>query len=110
MRQIVIDELSPMERDNIDSYLKRNLKQGPMVGLYWLSLPFDSLSPTQQEHLNCAPYHMGIEVERDLVRFELLVRSQTNLHCACIAYATAAQRRLVFEFIDRMLEEEHIRA
>ena len=32
MRQIVIDELSPMERDNIDSYLKRSLKQGPMEG------------------------------------------------------------------------------
>ena len=110
MRQIVIDELSPMEKDNIDSFLKRNLKQGLMIGLYWLPIPADLLSPTQQEHSGCGPYHMGIEVERDKVRFELLVRSETNLHCTCIAYATAKQRQYVFDFIDRMLEEEHIRA
>lgn len=110
MRQIVIDELSPMERDNIDSYLKRNLQQGPMIGLYWLSLPDDDLSATQKEHTQCGPFHMGVEVERDLVRFELLVRSKTNLHCSCIAYATGSQRQFVFDFIDRMLEEEQIRA
>lgn len=110
MRQIVIDELSPMERDNIDSYLKRNLKRGPMIGLYWLSLPAEQLSTTQKEHSQCGPFHMGVEVERDQVRFELLVRSETNLHCTCIAHATAGQRQFVFDFLDRMLEEEHIRA
>ncbi len=110
MRQIVIDELSPMERDNIDSYLKRNLKGGPMIGVYWLSLPPDTHSPVQQEHSRCGPFHLGVEVERDQVRFELLVRSETNLHCTCIAYATVVQRQFVFDFIDRMLAEEHIRA
>ena len=99
-----------MERDNIDSYLKRNLKIGPMIGFYWLSLPDEHLSSTQKEHGQCGPFHIGVEVERDLVRFELLVRSETNLHCSCIAYATAAQRQFIFDFIDIMLEEEHIRA
>ena len=110
MRQIVIDELSPMERDNIDSYLKRSLKNGPMIGLYWLTLPVDLLSPLQREHQNCGPFHLGIEVERDKVRCELLVRIESNLHCQCTAYATAAQRQFIFDFLDRMLEEEHIRA
>ena len=110
MRQIVIDELSPMERDNIDSYLKRNLKPGPMIGLYWLSLPTDLLSPLQQEHRECGPFHLAVEMERDKVRCELLVRSESNLHCRCTAYATPAQRQFIFGFIDRMLEEEHIRA
>ena len=110
MRQIVIDELSPMERDNIDSYLKRNLQQGPVIGLYWLPLPVDLLSPLQLEHRQCSPFHIGVEVERYQVRFELLVRSTGNLHCPCTAYATPGQRQFIIDFIDRMLAEEHIRA
>ncbi len=110
MRQIVIDELSPMERDNIDSYLKRSLKPGPMIGLYWIELPPDLLSAAQHGHEKCAPFYLGVEVEKDQVRFELLVRSNTNLHCSCIAHATSAQRNFVLDFIDKMVSEEQIRA
>ncbi|BCL63119.1 hypothetical protein DGMP_38120 [Desulfomarina profundi] len=108
MRQIVIDELSPMERDNIDSYLKRTLKQGPMVGLYWLQLPPDLLSEAQQGHEEHGPFYLGVEIDNVSVRFELLVRSQSNLHCTCIAHATKIQRQFVLDFIDRMVEEEMI--
>ena len=108
MRQFVIDELSPMERDNIDSYLKRTLRQGPVTGLYWMPLTPDLFSEKQRQHADCAPYHVGVEVEKTLVRFELLVRSRSNLHCDCIAYATPAQRRFILDFIDRMLDEEKI--
>lgn len=108
MRQIVIDELSPMERDNIDSYLKRSLKQGPMIGLYWMQLPDDLLSPTQLDHKEHGPFHLAVEVTNTAVKFELLVRSQINLHCSCIAHATAAQRQYVLGFIDKMVEEEFI--
>ena len=110
MRQIVIDELSPMERDNIDSYLKRSLKKGPMEGLYWIELPPDLLGEKQQGHDECAPYTLGVEIEKQSVRFELLVRSKTNLHCDCIGHASPAQRQFVLDFIDKMLEEEHIRS
>jgi hypothetical protein len=110
MRQIVIDELSPMERDNLDSYLKRSLKQGPMVGLYWISLPPDLLSPAQHGHDRCGPFCLAVEVENRSVRFELLVRSQANLHCSCIAYATPVQRQFVLDFIDRMITDEQINA
>jgi hypothetical protein len=110
MRQIVIDELSPMERDNIDSYLKRTLTTGPMIGLYWLVLSPDLLSAAQQGHDDHGPFYLAVEVEQYQVRFELLVRSQSNLHCSCIAHASPAQRQFVLDFIDRMLEEEMIRA
>jgi hypothetical protein len=110
MRQIVIDELSPMERDNIDSYLKRTVKQGPMIGLYWLELPSDLLSPTQQDHQRCGPFYCGVEVEAARVIFELLVRSNLSLHCDCIAHATSAQRQFILDYIDTMVREEHIRA
>lgn len=110
MRQFVIDELSPMERDNIDSYLKRSLKQGPMIGLYWLTLPPDLLAKAQQGHDECGPFYFGVEVENEKVKFELLVRSNSNLHCDCIAHATQAQRQFVLDFADKMLDEEKIRA
>jgi hypothetical protein len=110
MRQFVIDELSPMECDNIDSYLKRTLKRGPMIGLYWLELPPDLYSEAQQGHEEHGPFHIAVEVAGSTVKFEFLVRSQTNLHCSCIAHASTAQRQFVLDFIDRMLKEEMIRA
>ena len=108
MRQIVIDELSPMERDNIDSYLKRSLKQGPMVGLYWIELPADLLAEAQQGHEEHGPFYMAVEITNSSVRFELLVRSQSNLHCSCIAHATPVQRQFILDFVDRMVTEEFI--
>lgn len=110
MRQFVIDELSPMELDNIDSYLKRSLKQGPMVGLFWLELTDDLLGEAQQGHEEHGPFYVAVEVTRDAVKFELLVRSQTNLHCSCIAHASVIQRQFILDFIDKMLLEEMITA
>ena len=110
MRQFVIDELSPMERDNLDSYLKRTLKQGPMIGLFWLLLPPDLLSAEQQGHDDCGPFYLAVDLEDTRITFELLVRSNSNLHCTCIAYATPAQRQFVLDFVDTMIESELIRA
>lgn len=110
MRQFVIDELSPMELDNIDSYLKRTIKQGPMIGLYWIELPPDLLGEAQQGHEEHGPFYLAVEVTRSAVKFELLVRSQSNLHCTCIAHATVIQRQFVLDFIDRMVAEELIKA
>lgn len=110
MRRIVIDELSPMECDNLDSFLKRTLQVGPMVGVFWLVMPQEQLSDNQQAHIRCGPYFCAVELENTTLCVELLVRSSSNLHCDCIAYATEDQRRFILNFIDRMLEEEQIRA
>ncbi len=110
MRQFVIDDLSPMERDNIDSYLKRNLKAGPMIGLYWMVLPEELLTDTQKEHTDCGPFYLGVEVAKDSVCFEFLVRSNSHLHCDCIAHVTSEQRQHSLDFIDTMLDEEQIRS
>ena len=110
MRQIVIDELSPMESDNIDSYCKRNLKQSPMVGVYWLLLPSEFLSQTQKEHESCGPFYCSVELDRHGLRFELLIRSTANLHCSCIGYADMKQQQFILDFINRMLKDELIKA
>ena len=98
------------ERDNIDSYLKRNLNPGPIEGLFWLSLPEDLAGPAQQGHSECGPFYFAVELEEESLRFELLVRSQTNLHCDCIAFATQTQRDFVLNFADTLLSEEFIKS
>jgi len=110
MRYFVIDELSPMENDNIDSYLKRNLKKSPIVGVYWLFLPPELFSETQKKHKDCGPFYVSVEIDRHGLRFELLIRSTTNVHCDCISYADKQQRLFILDFIDKMIEEELIKA
>ena len=110
MRQILIDQLSREERVNIESYLKRTMRPGPLSGIYWVEVPRDLLSGDQLAHKECGPYFFAVELGDESVTFELLIRSQSNLHCSCIAYASPAQREFVLRLVDRMLEEERIRA
>lgn len=110
MRQLLIDDLTRQERDNLEHYLKRTLGGGLLEGMFWLPLPDDLLGEAQRGHESCGPFHFGIELGEDKLSFELLVRSQTNLHCSCICYASKAQRDFLFRFIDTMLAEEQIRA
>jgi len=110
MRQFVIDELSREERDNLDNYLKRTAKQGGMEGMFWLPVPDDLLAEAQQGHEECGPFFFGLELAEKKLIIELLVRSQSNLHCSCISYATKAQRDYLLGFLDSMLQEEQIKA
>ena len=110
MRQYVIDQLGREERANIESYLNRTLKSGPVEGLYWIEVPQDLLSGEQLGHEECGPFFFAVELEAESVCFELLIRSQSNLHCSCIAYATPSQRDFILRFVDQMLVEEHIKS
>jgi len=110
MRQYLIDELSFLERDTLDSFLKRTLKKGPIDGVFWLTLPPDLLGPAQQGHEECGPFYFSVVLEEKALRFEFLVRSSHNMHCSCIAWATPAQRQFLLDFIDRMIAEEKISA
>jgi len=110
MRQFVIDELSREERDNLDNYMKRSLKLGGMEGMFWLPVPDDLLAEAQQGHAECGPFFFGLELAEKKLIIELLVRSQSNLHCSCISYATKAQRDYLLGFVDSMLHEEQIKA
>ena len=110
MRSYLIDEISFLERDNLDSYLKRNLKAGALAGVYFLTIPPELHGPSQKGHDDCAPFYCAFILGKDTLRCELLIRSSHNLHCSCIAAATADQRQFIFAFADRMLNEELIRA
>lgn len=110
MRQFIIDELSREEQANIDSYLKRTATPGSIAGMYFLPLPQDLHGKAQLGHEACGPFSFAIELTDQGVTFELLVRSRSNLHCSCISYASDAQRAFLLSFIDRLLEEEKIKA
>lgn len=110
MRQLLIDDLSQEERDNVESYLKRTLKSSLVKDMFWLALPDDLLGESQDGHADCGPFYFGVELGKDNVSFELLVRSESNLHCSCISYATKDQRDFVLGFVDRLVDEEKIRA
>lgn len=110
MRQLVVDQLSREERQNLDSYLKRTARPGPMEGLFWLELPPELWGGAQQGHEQCGPFFFSIELAEEKMIFELLVRSSCNLHCSCIAHADPVQRAFLLDFVDAMLAEERIRA
>jgi hypothetical protein len=110
MRQYMIDEISFLERDNLDSYLKRSLKASSLEGVFFLSIPPDLLGPAQYDHPDCGPFYCTVILEQNALRFEFLIRSASNMHCSCIAQATAAQRQFILDFADRMLAEEMIQA
>ena len=108
MRQYLIDELSFLEYDNIDNFLKRNLQPGPLDGVFWLEVPQDLLAPAQLAHPDCGPFYLSVILEKTSVRFEFLVRSSHNMRCSCIDWASPAQRQFVLDFIDNMIKEEFI--
>ncbi len=108
MRQYVIDELSFLEHDNLDSYLKRTLKSGPMDGVFWLEVPREQLALAQLNHPDCGPFYFTVLLEKTEIRIEFLVRSSHNIRCSCIDWATQGQRQFVLDFIDTMIKEEYI--
>lgn len=110
MRQLVIDELRADEKARIEEFLCRHAEPGSMAGIFWLPVPPALWGEGQEGHTDCAPFYFAVEVGETAVAFELLVRTQTTLHCSCIGYATDAQRDYLLGFIDRMLIEQEIRA
>ncbi|WP_028580480.1 hypothetical protein [Desulfogranum japonicum] len=110
MRYFMVDEISFLEKDNLDSYLKRTLKPGSLEGVFFLELPQDLYGEAQLGHDDCAPFYFSVILEERSIKFELLVRSAANMHCSCIAQATPAQRQFILDFADKMLKEEMITA
>ena len=43
------------------------------------------------------------------LRFELLIRSEQTMRCACIDYATRQQRDFILAYADRLVEELALR-
>ncbi|MDD5757736.1 MAG: hypothetical protein PHI06_01490 [Desulfobulbaceae bacterium] len=110
MRQILMNELTNDEIQKAKEFLDATGRVGGVEGLYWLAIPEEMLGGAQLGHEECGPFSFAVEVGDDFVSFELLVRSESNLHCSCTCYATATQREFLLTTMDRMVSEHGIRA
>ncbi|MBA3016351.1 MAG: hypothetical protein KKD63_02370 [Proteobacteria bacterium] len=110
MRQLLINELSNDEAAKAKEFLAANSRVAGVEGLYWLDIPPRLLGAAQEGHGACGPFAFAVEVGDDFVSFELLIRSESNLHCSCTCYATPDQRGFLLSFMDRLVGEQGIRA
>ena len=105
MKQYVIDELNPQDRDKVDDYLKRYAQPAGLDGMYWLPIEEDLLSPEQRSHNDCKPFVFALELLPDRLICELLVRTCNRVRCNCIAFATSEQREWLIETVDAILNK-----
>jgi len=109
MKQIVYDQLRELDYFNIRDYLDENVEKGTLEGIYQVDLPPGLHSKTQAEHARCQGFYFAVNLDRNQVAFELLIRSRQVLRCSCIGYATPEQRDYIFAFADQVLEDLGIR-
>lgn len=110
MRQVLINELSKEEAKVVGEFLTAHTKAAGVAGLYWLAIPRELLGEAQRGHEDCGPFAFAVEAGDDFVSFELLVRSESNLHCSCTCYANAEQRAFLLDFMDRLTGAGQLKA
>jgi hypothetical protein len=78
LKILLIDELLDAEIKKAKEYLNSNTRKSPIDGLYWLELPEEILDNKQNNYKNKnEPLKIAIEVGKNWVRIELLLRSES---------------------------------
>jgi len=109
MKQYVIDELRPKDYEMIKAYMEENFSSSEVAGIYWIPLDQKILTKVQAEHTNCQPFYFAVDLEPNLMSFELLVRTINRVRCSCMGYATEKQRNWIIEFADSIFEKLEIK-
>jgi hypothetical protein len=109
MRQYLLDEIRPQEMEAVRAYLKERATPSSLAEIFWLEVPRDLLSPVQWEHHDCGPHYLAIEVGKDFLKFECLVRSQKRFRCDCIEYATDSQEDFLMAFARRLIQDLNLK-
>jgi hypothetical protein len=109
MKQYVIDGLRPDDYNRLKEYLDEYTRAAGIVGIYWLPLEKEILTPVQADHRDCAPHVFALKLEQTLLACELLVRTQKQIRCDCMAYATKDQRNWLMDQTDAIFEKLGIR-
>ena len=100
MKQYVIDELRPKDYETIKAYMEENYSSSKVAGIYWIPLDQKILTKVQAEHTNCQPFYFAVDLEPNLMAFELLVRTINKMRCSCMGYATEKQRNWFINLVD----------
>jgi len=109
MKQYVFDQLRESDYDRIQDFLKKNAEETVFSEVFWLTLPTELYSDTQKEHPECHPFFFAVNLDRNHVDFELLIRSRQILRCSCIRYADRNQREYIIDYADKMLDDLKIK-
>ena len=105
MRCYLIEDLREDDIKRLKTRLEEMELSGLMDDLHWFPLPPALLTPEQQEHKDCGPHCMALEVGETWIKLELLVRARNILRCSCVGYATAEQRAHMMDYLDTLLKE-----
>lgn len=104
MKQYVIDELRPEDHHKIKQYLDQKYGPAEMGGIFWVPLAETMLTEIQQQHIDCQPFYVAIDLKEDQLALELLVRTKNQVRCACIGYATDDQRIWGMDLVDAIFK------
>jgi len=105
MKQYVIDELRPKDYETIKAFMDEKFGSSNVDGIYWLQLDQNILTQVQREHTECQPFYFAVDLEPNLVAFELLVRTKNRMRCNCMGYATEKQRNWLMGLADSMFDK-----
>ncbi len=110
MKQYVIDQLREHDFLKLEDYLNSNAEAGDLPGIYWIPIPKPLYEKLQQGHADCQPFYFAINLDRQSISFELLVRTRSRLRCGCIQYATQKQRDHILNYADGLFEKLNLMA
>ncbi|MDR2200152.1 MAG: hypothetical protein LBR53_12030 [Deltaproteobacteria bacterium] len=105
MRVITLDELTPDEINKLRDYIEKIAVSSSLEDLYWYYLPYEILSEKQKQ-LNSekGPYKISIEIARNYIKFELVVRADM-IHNEGGGIVTINQLIHIYQLIDKMADD-----
>lgn len=109
MKQYVIDQLRENDFLQLEHYLDNNSEAGELPGIYWILVPKSLLEKTQLDHPDCQPFYFAVNLDRNSIRFELLIRTRNRLRCGCIQYASPKQREHIINYADQLFEKLNLK-
>lgn len=105
MKQYVIDELRPQDYASIKAFMDENFNASEVGGIYWIPIDQDILTEIQADHFSCQPFYFAVDLEPNLIAFEMLIRTQKRMRCSCMGYATQRQRNWLIDFADSIFDQ-----
>lgn len=104
MDSYCIEALNPAQVQHMAALLHEMGYAAGLEGLYWLPLEPQELSALQQEHMqSCGPYAMALELTKNSLCLEFLVRARNSLCCDCIHPAPPEVEKSLRERLDALL-------
>lgn len=110
MKQYVIDELRQNDYEMLKAYMEENFSLSEVDGIYWIPLDREILTEIQVEHINCQPFYFAVDLQPNLIAFEMLIRTKQRMRCNCMAYATEKQRNWLIRLADSIFDRLGIKA